>query len=258
LLSKIGDSTSRLSLADYYLEFTGTKKGWAKKPVLVSINFSDSNSITPLQDSVLNLIYERIVNKNLEAQRTNKQNSIISVTVTTPNSIFSRLLSERLVDAAAKLYMDIRIGTAQKNIIELQKRSDSLLLLLNNKSYSTAASQQLDINPGIKTAIVPVEIATRDKTVLATLYAEVIKNLEAGKLMLSQQTPVIEVLDKPGYLLEDKRKGLAFLAIVVSMISGFLYVAAAVSLFLLFGIGANADSSLVQNHKRSKILQASS
>jgi hypothetical protein len=131
-------------------------------------------------------------------------------------------MAERLVKEAAKLYMDIRTGTAQENIKQLQLRSDSLLFLLNNKSYSTAASQPLDVNPGLKTAIVPVEIGTRDKTVLATLYAEVVKNLEASKLLLSQQTPVIQVLDKPGYLLKDKKMGSILFGVIGAFV-GFLF-----------------------------------
>jgi hypothetical protein len=140
-------------------------------------------------------------------------------------------MTERLVDEASKLYLDIRIGTAQENIRQLQRRSDSLLLLLNNKSYTTAASQPLDINPGVRTAVVPLEIATRDKTVLATLYGEVTKNLEASKLLLSQQTPVIQVLDEPAYLLDDNKKGLLVLLIVGSFATVIVYTSV---LFILF------------------------
>jgi uncharacterized protein involved in exopolysaccharide biosynthesis len=245
LLSEVdSSSTNGKSLADYYLEFTGMKKKWEKKSTLANIHFANQNNqITPLQDSLLNVMYENIINKNLETGRTNKQSSIISVKVTAADGTFARLLSERLVDATARLYMEVRVGTAQRNIVELQKRSDSLLFLLNNKSYSSAASQPLDINPGLRTATVPVEIATRDKTVLATLYAEVVKNLEASKLILSQQTPVVQLLDRPGYLLEDKRKGLAFLLVVMSSIMGFLYVAATAVFFLYFKIGVKVNSS---------------
>lgn len=100
------------------------------------------------------------------------------------------------------------------NIARMQRRADSLLALLNNKSYSVAASQMLDINPGFKTATVPTEIASRDKTVIATLYAEVTKNLEASKLILSQQTPVIQILDKPAWPLVDKREKLIKLCLI--------------------------------------------
>ena len=248
LLSQIDSAAQNgMCLADYYLEFTGIRKSWQKKKLLANISFTNiKNQITPLQDSVLNVIYKRINKKNLNTERMNKRGSIIRVQVTAPNCLFARLMSERLVDEARKLYLDIRIGTAQENIQQLQQRSDTLLLLLNNKSYSTAASQPLDVNPGIKSAIVPVEIATRDKTVLATLYAEVTKNLEASKLLLSQQTPVIQLLDRPGYLLEDNKKSLFFLFFFSLLVSGFVYIAGA---FLLFIFSRWSNKNIHQKTK---------
>jgi uncharacterized protein involved in exopolysaccharide biosynthesis len=231
------DDTNKKTLADFYLEFMGFKNKWQKKPFLANINFTSlKENLSPLQDSVLNLVYINIVKKNLETEKVSKQGTIYKVQVTSKNGLFARLMTEKLVAEASKLYLDIRIGTAQRNIGQLQRRSDSLLLLLNNKSFAAAARQPLDINPGIRTAIVPVEIATRDKTVLATLYAEVTKNLEASKLLLSQQTPVIQLLDQPEHLLDDNKKGLLFLLIVFGFVTLFLCVFAFfVSFFFLRG-----------------------
>ena len=106
--------------------------------------------------------------------------------------------------------------------------------MLNNKSYRVAASQLLDINPGIRTAAVPVEIASRDKTVLTTLYAEVVKNLEASKLLLSQQTPVIQVLDRPSYLLDGHKKSLFFILFVSLFIAELIFLIGNFISFLLF------------------------
>lgn len=223
LLSKEDTAVNSNSLADLYLEFTGLKEKWQKKPRLKGINFSlNVQHLAPVQDSVINAIYEKIIKKNLFIDRLNKKGSIIKVQVTATDETFSRLMTDRLVDAAAKLYLDVRTGTSQENIRQLQQRSDSLLILLNRKSFSAAASQPLDFNPALRTALVPTEIATRDKTVLATLYAEVTKNLEASKLLLSQQTPVIQMLDRPGELLEDNKKGIFFLVVVFSVVSGMI------------------------------------
>lgn len=245
LLSKVDETKSdEKTLADLYLDFTGIRKGWKNNPGLAGMSFGGvKKQITPVQDSILNVMYETIVKKNLFTERSSKQGTIIKVQVTAADCAFARLMTMRLVEEASKLYMDIRIGNAQDNIRQLQRRSDSLLMLLNNKSFSAAAIQQLDINPGIRTAAVPVEIASRDKTVLATLYAEVTKNLEASKLLLSQQTPVIELLDQPGYLLSDNKKGLLFLLVVASMIGGFLFVVGAFLYFLFLQQNVQKDSN---------------
>lgn len=238
LLSGIDSVNDRHTLADLYLEFTGLKKSWNKRPGLENLDFSEvKKQMTPIADSALNIIYESVLKNNLVTERTSKQGSIIMVQITAPNNNFARLMAERLVTEAGNLYLDIRTGTAKENIAQLQRRSDSLLVLLNGKFYAAAASQPLDINPGIKTANVPVEIATRDKTVLATLYAEVTKNLEASKLLLSQQTPVIQLLDQPEYLLDDHKKGWMFLAVVGAFGAGVFYVGVAFLLFMFFGFG---------------------
>lgn len=233
LLTKSEDTDSS-SLADRYLLFKGMKKRWRGKPMLDSLNFKDSNgSLTQLQDSVLNLIYENVIKDNLSVDRTSKQGTIIRVMVIAPDRSFARLMTVRLIDEASKLYLDIKVGTEVNNIKQLQNKADSLLYLLNNKSYSVAANQLLDVNPGIRTAAVPSEIASRDKTVLGTLYAEVVKNLETSKLLLSQQTPVIQVLDRPSYLLDDHKKSLFFLLLVSCILTETILFVGAFIFFIV-------------------------
>ncbi len=234
LLSPSGDSLHSTSLADYFLDFSETRKKWKNDPRLATISFIPKGKrLSPVEDSVLNDIYEQFISKHLITERLTKQGTIIRVVVSERDALFARIMSKRLVEEASRLYLEIRTGTAQANISQLERRSDSLLSLLNRKSYVAAASQPLDINPGIRTATVPVEIASRDKTVLATLYAEVTKNLEASRLLLSQQTPVIQQLDSPGILLDDNKKGLGFLLAISVLAGSFLFVLGSFIVFFL-------------------------
>ncbi|WP_162303813.1 Wzz/FepE/Etk N-terminal domain-containing protein [Paracnuella aquatica] len=218
LLSKVGEGNKpEQVLADYFLDYSGWRKKWTTEGGLNKINYKDIRHIDSLnlwQDSVLNIIYDYIIEKSLYADRLNKKGTIIKVQITESDPLFAKLMTKRLVDEAGKLYLDIKTGTSTANINKMQRRADSLLALLNSKSYSVAASQMLDLNPGIRTATVPTEIGTRDKTVLATVYSEVTKNLEASKLILSQQTPIIQILDKPEWPLVDKRTKLLKLCLI--------------------------------------------
>jgi hypothetical protein len=244
LLSKVDDNVyGKTTLADIYLEFSGIKKSWQNKAAPANFSFSGINGqMSPVQDSILNNIYGDLLKHCLKAERTSKQGSIISVKVTSADCVFSRLLSERLVEEASRLYLDVKVSTAQANINQLQSRSDSLLVLLNRKSYTAAASLPLDYNPGVRSAIVPGEIASRDKAVLATLYAEVTKSLEMSKLMLAQQTPVIQILDRPTQLLSDNKKGKRFYGLIGGL---SLLLMAIAGLFLAFWIGKGNNSKNV-------------
>jgi hypothetical protein len=97
---------------------------------------------------------------------------------------------------------------------------------LNNRTYTAASSQQqlVDINPALRTVPIAAEISTREKTIVATLYAEVVKNLELSKTLLNQETPVIEVVDQSHLPLEkviaSKSKGL----VLGGFLAGFLIV----------------------------------
>jgi hypothetical protein len=60
----------------------------------------------------------------------------------------------------------------------------------------------LNINPADINAPVYSEISQRDKMVLTTIYAELMKNLEVSKASLIQETPTIQIVDSPVFPLE--------------------------------------------------------
>jgi len=234
LLSRIDSgSPNSPSLADLYLEFSKLKENWKNKPSLSQVNFMNSFPESTVQDSVLKIIYDKILKKHLSVDRIAKRGTIIQVTVVAQNGLFAKLMTERLVDEAGKMYLNIKTGTALANINRLQRRSDSLLALLNNKSFTAASMQPLDANPGIKTMGVPSEIAGRDKTVLATLYSEVTKNLETSKLLLSQQTPIIQILDKPGLSLYDHKRSVNFYIMVCGAVALIICLALLAGVYFL-------------------------
>lgn len=225
LLSKV-DSTkpNGPTLADLFLDFSKLKKKWHNKPGLDTMNFyrvSGRSSMSLLQDSVLHEVYKLVTKKYVSVSRLNKKGSIITIDATSINPDFSLLLVQRMVKEASDLYIDIKTSVSAANVNRLQQKSDSLLALLNNKSYQVAGMQINDANPALKSLLVPTELASRDRTVLATLYTEVVKNLETVRTTLMLQTPVIEVLDMPHAPLEDGKKKLS-IVVVIGFIIGIV------------------------------------
>jgi hypothetical protein len=220
LLSGI-DSSSNKKLIDQFIELKGWDKDWENNPRLKGINFSNAGTgaqhLTLQQDSVLGVAHKALVEKHVVVERMIKKGSLVRVSVTSANEIFSKLMAERIVQNAKNMYVQIKTSTASTNVRRLENKADSLLILLNAKSYQTAGSIIVDGNPGLRTSAVPAELNMRDKMVLQTLYAEIVKNLEVSRTALMQQTPVIQVIDAPEFPLIRKTKSLALLTAIAIM-----------------------------------------
>jgi hypothetical protein len=224
LLSIVDSSKSKQTLADFYIEFTKLRKSWKQNEPIVSVSFEKADSrLSLMQDTVLNLIYEKIINKNLIVDKVGKKGNLIKVETQSENRLFANLLSQRIVEEAKDLYIFIKVGNAQKNINNLQRKADSLQNLLNGKTFIAAQTQVIDGNPGLVSLRVPTEIAVRDKTVIATLYGEIVKNLEASKMILAQQTPVIQIIDYPDQSAKDNLKSKQMLIIIGAIAMLFLF-----------------------------------
>jgi hypothetical protein len=222
LLSKADDS---ISLADHYLDASGMRNaiGWDGK--LASLSFSKTPSSFEeqrLRDTVLLVVQKKIKEKNLIIDKTNKKGTIFGVEVKSSDAHFAKLLTERLVSVTSEMYIDIKTRNLTSNIIKLEKRADSLRQLFGDKSRQTYSLQILDANEAFKSNLSMAEISQRDKTVIFELYAEVMKNLEISRMMLINQTPVIQLLDRPRNPLVDTRPSIFLISILGFLVGLFL------------------------------------
>ena len=200
------------TLADLYLEFSGLAE---RLPAPVSFAIPAASVVAPAhtvyQDSVLYVMYEQIAKKNVSVDRLNKKGSIFKIVTVSQNQVFSKNFAERLLKETTTYYVNVKTSTAAANVKRLQARGDSLLRVLNAKSYNAASFQILDPNVAFKSMSVPAEVSSRDKSIVFSIYAEVTKNLEMSRIALVSQTPVIQLLDVPKFPLMDDRKSYVFL-----------------------------------------------
>jgi hypothetical protein len=201
------DSLGLLTLADKYAEVKGFKKTWKENSKIGEISFAKyrSDSLPRKEDSLLQiLIKKHILAKDLFINKPDKKASFVQVIVSSVDEKFSALFSQRLVKIASDKYVQSKIKLKARNVAILQSRADSLSELLNIKTYKAASSQQklIDYNPALKTSPIVAEISTREKSMIGTIFAEVVKNLEIAKSILSQETPAIELVDQSTFPLE--------------------------------------------------------
>jgi hypothetical protein len=142
------------------------------------------------------------------------------VVVTTNDEYFSKIFNERIIEAAKYFYLNINNTNTQKVLVGLQQKADSLQKLLYQKSFQSVGL--FNSNNGLKSYTASEEISQKDKTVVFTLYAEVIKNIELTKMAQAQQTPIFQIVETPRYTLANKKVTIFELLILGSII-GFMF-----------------------------------
>ena len=217
----------KLSLADRYAETSELKEPWSKKyNAGKPINFpSDNSKYTRLQDSLLQVMVKTIIDDELSVAKTDKKLSFFQASVTMASEEVAQLFTTRLIDQATRFYIDTKTLRQRNNVNRLQIRADSIGRLLNRKTYSASAANSvlLDVNPAYPTANVGVELKERDKMVLQTIYAEIIKNLEISRTMLIQETPTFQIVDEPEMPLKKNRAGYLKSMVYGGLILGMMY-----------------------------------
>lgn len=198
LLTSSADGKS--TLADQYADAYGLKEKWRSIAAGNNISFAAlTHQDDRLTDSLLQTIIQRLLEKELFISKTDKKLGFFALEATTRNEFISQQLCERLLKVTTDFYIDTKTSRLKANIDRLQKRADSLGIVLDSKTFSTAEATQrlLDANPAYAWPQVDAEINTRTKYLQGTVFAEIVKNLEISKTALIQETPTVQVVDRP-------------------------------------------------------------
>ena len=218
---------SGYSLADRYAESNNLKKKWAKyvkKGQDIRFPTRDS-TYTRLQDSLVNEMIQKIIEEDLSVGKPDKKLSFFEVNITMRDEKLSQLFCTRLIQAATDFYIQNKTRKLRTNVNRLQVRADSITGVLNRKTYSASAANQilLDANPAYPTSNVGPQVQERDKNVLSIIYSEVIKNLEVSRTMLIQETPTFQIVDEPELPLKKNRLHYLATTLICMAIASAIY-----------------------------------
>jgi hypothetical protein len=223
---------SNYLLADRYADIYKLKTKWSNDNEIAKIiHFNDVKVGARIKDSLLSSMIKMIHKKEFNVSKPDKKLGFFKVTVETKDELLSAHISERIIKIATNFYVNNKTSRLKNNVARLEHRTDSIGNLLNNLTYSSVndAKLMLNLNPAEVDAQGTAEISERDKIVLSTIYAELIKNLEISKTALVQETPTIQITDKSILPLE-KNELKWYEGLLIGFIVPFLF------LFVIFAI----------------------
>lgn len=205
------DTITNKTLINIIGENAGFFNGWLKNERLNKfIPFpTDVNKITPIQDSLINVIYSFVVKNYLTVSKPDKKLSFYQIAVTSPFENVSVCLTKIVVDEAAKMFIITKTKTSRENLNMLQREADSIRARLSGTIYESATKvdQTFNLNPALQTQRVPIQQNQVQMQVLGAAYGEVVKNLEIAKITLQKETPLYQTIDEPISPLEKVKFG---------------------------------------------------
>lgn len=192
-----------MTLADGLLQSFNWKQKWAEDKnadpglqELVFANFIDQPN-SRLADSVMTLMYERIRHKILTVEKPNAQANILLITCVSKSPDFAKNFAESLIEAVSEYYIGNKTQKTRKTLKYIEDRADSVRNALASAEAQLAKWE--DSNKLIQKAegfLAEIRLR-REVSILNVMYAEIVKNLEMTKMVLLDQTPVIQVIDVP-------------------------------------------------------------
>ncbi len=177
--------------------------GWNKIPHLKDFYFKDKSldQLNSLEDSILSVIYEDIINSNIEVTY-DEATPFNIATFTTRNRDYSRNMMKVMVDKSASYYMDNVYTLNKKNLGIADNRVDSLGRELKRLDYRVASMRDVSNNMIAQKGLVGVNSAARDQTLLNTQYSAAVNNVEMAKVTLLTTAPILQIIDDPVFSTE--------------------------------------------------------
>lgn len=200
LLSEDEFNGKKELLIDRYIDFNKLREKWKSKSNLVNINFAgDPEKFNRTQDSIINNLVQTFNKQVLTVSRPDKKLSIINVEVVSEDELFAKEFTNVLVQTVNNFYILAKTKKTSQNVLILQKQADSVRLVLNSSisGVASALDASPNANPLLQSLKVPSQKRQVDVQASSAIYSEVVKNLEVSKMLLRQETPLIQIIDAP-------------------------------------------------------------
>jgi len=209
-------------LIEHYLYINEIKDSWENDELLDPVSFQ--GILTKKNDSVSGGIWKSIIENELTVELQSDASSIINLSYESINEEFAKMFVETLIEQMSKMYITHQTAKSSNTLGFLSSRADSVFIELEIAEEEFAKVK--DINQRIvkeSGRLKELQLMRRVE-VLNTMYLEIVKNLEISKLTLLNQTPIIQIIDRPVLPLQVDDSSKLFLGFLSAILGGFLLV----------------------------------
>ena len=230
LLEPISINGEQTTLAEYYIDINKLRETWSKNNNLKNIQFlpnSDRTKYSLQQDSILQLIYKNLIDKNnLSIMQKDKKITILSIEVKSEDELFSQIFCESIARETSDFYIETKSKKARINANVLQKQVDSVRAELNEAITGVAAETDnvYNLNPAFNIKGAPFKKKQIDVQANTAVLTNLVVQLELAKITLRKETPLIQLIDRPILPLEKYKLGRIKSIIFGGFLAGFLTV----------------------------------
>ncbi len=207
LLEDVTINGKSQKLIDYFAKAQILEKKWVKEKVYLKDFYKHEKLYSRAQDSVLKEAIKLIKKDFLIVGKPNRNTSILNVGFKHKDEVFTKIFNEVLVNKVNSFYYKTQTKKTAFNLNVLQVQTDSVKRLLDMSFLALAEIDQNipNLNPLVKTAKVPYQKAMANLQANQAIYLEVVKQLELAKVTHRNKTPLIQIIDKPSFPLENNR-----------------------------------------------------
>ncbi len=209
-------------LIEHYLELNKIKESWLQDEGFEGVSFNANKNV--VHDSISGVVWANIIENKLIVEMESDEANIINLSYSSIDDEFAKSFVETLINEMSKMYISHQTAQANNTLDFLQNRADSVFSELEIAEEDFARIK--DINQRIVKAsgrLKELQLMRRVE-VLNAMYLEIVKNLELSKITLLNQTPIINIIDKPVLPLKEEKASKILAGLLGGFLAGFLSV----------------------------------
>ena len=205
LLSNANYNTKNFLIIERFVKAESLESEWNN----LGVQMSDFNlkKSSRLKDSLVKELIKIIKKDYLIVDKPSRKTTILEIGFNHKDEILAKTFNENLVRIVNNFYNKTKTLKTGLNLEILQRQADSIKIVLDTSIMMLAETDQSIPNPNplTKVSLVPYQKSMIYVQTNGAIYQELLKQLELAKVSHRNKIPLIQIIDKPEFPLENSR-----------------------------------------------------